>query len=132
MSETQRITVTSGAGSDLVGQGVDVTTANRQNVSTVVAQGTNNKALNVDWPANKLEALFIMVTVDSTLYVNAPSGGSPTDTLPLKANKPAVWYKDSGLPNPITGTAGAVTELYLTVPAGPADCTVTVRASIDI
>ncbi len=132
MSERQSLTLTSGAGSDLAGAQYNVDSDALSRVSTTVPDNTTNQPLGLDWAANKLTAFFMTVSVDCTLKVNSTS--SPTDTIPLKAGVPLVWIKDAGGPALFTGTAGAVTELYLTVPAGdpdPVDCDVVVRASID-
>lgn len=134
MSLPHSLTVTWGAGSDLIGTLVSVDADSEHNVSYSIPNDTENQPLNLDWGTDKLQALFISVSRDCTLYVNAASTGSPTDTISLKADVPFSWIKDSGMPEPFVGTAGAVTELYVTVPddAELGDCDIEVRAAVDL
>lgn len=134
MSLTNKVQLVWGAGSDMVSGQFAVPSDSLQEVDRVVTNGTNNFALGLHWAATKLKAIIITVTKDCTLYVNDVSGGSPTDTIPLKADCPFMWVKEGGAPSPIAGTAGAVTNAYLTVPSSTpaADCEVVVRAAVDL
>jgi hypothetical protein len=131
---THRLTQTWGAGSSLIGTDVNVTADSEQNVSAVIPDAAANQNLSLAWPAGKLRSLVIVVSKDCDLYVNAPSGGSPTDHLELKAGVPLVWMEDSGARSPIIGTAGAVSAVYVSVPTTDpvADCTFNLRAAVDL
>ena len=126
-----RYALTYGAGGDLIGTAVEVTSDSEQNISVVVPNNTADFALGVDWPANKLQDIIITVSKDCTLEVNSAS--APTDTLQLKAGVPFVWLKSAGGPSPFAGTAGAITGMFVTVPTSDpvADCTFNLRTGVD-
>ena len=55
----------------------------------------------------------------------------PTDTIVLKANTPWVWTRDSGITFPLTGTAGAFTNFYISNPHATLEATAQVRGVAD-
>lgn len=132
MSITHRQTPTWGAGATLLGRAVDTTADTEQNVSVSIPNNTTDQALGVDWAADKLKSLYIIASRDCTLEVN--SGSAPTDTISLTANVALNWLKSAGGREPFAGTAGAVTNMYVTVPdvSGGAACEFELRAAVDL
>lgn len=134
MSITHKIDVAFVGGGANAADTVTVAAATEQNVSALIPDNTTNQALNVDWAAGKLQSFYLRVSSDCTLYVNNPSGGGPTDTIQLKAGYPIAWSKLSGVREPFVGTAGAVTNMYITTPNQTPDVAVQVelRAAVDL
>lgn len=134
MSVVHQIPVNWGVGSGALVKIVSVSADSEKNISDTIPNATNNQNLNIAWAAGKLKSLYIKVSSAATLYVNAPSGGSPTDTISLDPDCPFCWIAESGARIPFVGTAGAVTALYLTVPDSEpdADCDLELRSAIDL
>lgn len=90
-------------------------TGNNLVIATIsVPTSTTNQENAVAFDAEKLDSIIITTTADVTMYTNAASGGSPDDTITLKAGKPFVWFKDNGITRPIDGNSGAITSLFFT------------------
>lgn len=133
MSVVHNIALNWGLGSNLLSGPVVVMADQGQVVSTSIVANTANKQLDIAWAQAKLQSLYILASQNCTLYINAPSGGSPTDTIALTAGIPYVWLAGSGVKYPITGTSGAVTSAYVTTPATPTTpCDFELRAAIDL
>ncbi|AWM40311.1 hypothetical protein GobsT_12200 [Gemmata obscuriglobus] len=114
MPFTHSISLTWGAGGDLIGTAVSKTGGIEQNFSLGLGTVTH-QLIDLEWAAAKLLAIFIVVDADCTLKLN--SSGSPTDTIALKPGAPFCWVRDSGVAYPFVGTAGAVTAGYVTTAA---------------
>lgn len=124
MAFTHRNTLTWGSGGEMIGDDVNTTGDTEQNISVTLADNSANTAIDLQFAADTLKAITISVDNDCTLYINDVSGGSPTDTIALKSGIPFVWLALSGVPYPFTGTAGAVTAGYVTVPNSTPDAAV--------
>lgn len=109
-----------------------VTLTGDSNISTTPAllASTANQQVNCNFTVSRLKSLLLLSDITCTVYVNAASTGSPTDTITLTANKPWFWYDGSGITCPIAGTAGVVSNLYVTV-AGAVAGTLKIRATVD-
>lgn len=133
MSVVHNIAQNFGLGSSLISGPVVITADQGQAVSASIPASTLNKQLDIAWAQAKLQSLYILASQNCTLYINAPSTGSPTDTIALIAGIPYVWLAQSGVKYPITGTSGAVTSAYVTTPATPTTpCDFELRAAIDL
>lgn len=126
MSIEHNVSLTWGAGGDLIGTEVTKTGSVETNLSLALGVVTN-QLIDLEWAQTKLLSIFITVNQDTTLKIN--SSGSPTDTITLKAGTPFCWVKDSGVPYPFVGTAGAVTAGYLTTTVAT---NVEIRALLDL
>ncbi len=63
----------------------------------------------------KLKSFFIMATKDMTVYTNDVSGGSPQETIHLKANDPISWrLSASSIGAAASPFGGNVTVIYVT------------------
>jgi hypothetical protein len=100
---------------------VEVTGDTEINVPDLtVAAADTDEAVTIGIDVSELQSAYITSDKDVTLKTN--STGSPADTLTIKANKPLVWYKDSGQANPFTSGTD-VTSLHF-ANAGAADAVV--------
>lgn len=86
-----------------------------------VAIAANNFLVGVSIDVSELEAIYINSTQDLTLETN--SGGSPQETIALKANVPLAWFANGYFAVPF---AGDVTGFYFTNGSGVA-ADVTIR-----
>lgn len=129
---THKITQSWGAGGELIGGSRTITGDTEQNVSISIPDNTADEALNVDWAAGKLRSFFLLADNDCTLEINSPS--APTDTIQLTGGVPVMWDAENGLPEPWDGTAGAITNMYITTPNATPDVAVQVelRALVDL
>lgn len=87
-------------------------------LSTTIATGVSNRQYTLAFTSTTTSVIYLYSSQDVTVYVNDASSGSPTDTIALNAAEPYVWVVDSGIAFPLTGTAGAITSLYITNASG--------------
>jgi hypothetical protein len=134
MSISQTYKVYWGAGNQLLGSSYVLSAQSEQNVSVDLANNSQNTPLDIAWAEANLVTLIIIVSAPCTLYINGQSGGSPTDTIALTPNVPFIWFQASGTKYPFTGTGGAVTSAFVTVPnSSPAqDSQFDLRALVNI
>jgi hypothetical protein len=131
VTTTWSITETS-EGAGLGGsQAVTVTGDDVISGTYALAAATANQNIIKPLTIANIKALIILATVDCTVYVNDPSGGSPTQTITLKANNPWEWHANSGKSIGLTGTAGEITDWYVSV-AGASAGTIKFRGVQDV
>jgi hypothetical protein len=99
--------------------------ANTSVISNFTGTNSATTQVHLDWTNANLQVFYALSDQDLTLKTN--SSGSPQDTITLHANKPFVWYKNSGITNPF---AGNVTTTYWTN-GGLVDANVQVRILTD-
>lgn len=87
---------------DETAEGVDI-------IDISLSANQTDKQIDMELTTAGLGAIIIVVSQDMTLETNSSS--TPADTFALKANRPFVWVKNTGLPNPFTAN---VTTAYLT------------------
>lgn len=90
-----------------------------------IADAVTNGQINVALDVSKIIAICINSTKDVTFETN--SGGSPDDTISLKANVPYIWHNQS-YHTLLLGTD--VTAVFITNASGAA-ATVTIEALVD-
>ncbi len=77
-----------------------------------VAAGASNATTGIAFNGTNLQAIELISTQNCTLYVNAPSGGSPFATINLKAGIPYTWSASKAqISNPLNTN---VTQIYVT------------------
>lgn len=103
--------VTSSAGGGVTGTWTDI--GNTEVVPSVpIPAGSTNFATNIAFNGANLQAIELLSDQNLTLYVNAPSGGSPFTTINLKAGIPYTWSNSAGqIANPLNVN---VTQIYAT------------------
>lgn len=114
MSVTHKITQTWLSGNNTLAVQVTNTNSAEVNISDTVSTSGTNVEYGVPFTITNLKCIYISSTRDMTLYVNAASTGSPTDTITLTANRPFVWQESTGIEVPFVGTAGVVTKFFFT------------------
>jgi len=85
---------------------------------------TTNLEKEIVFDPADLAQIIITTTADVTMYTNAASGGSPDETITLKAGYPFVWIKNSGITIPL-GTP--ITSLFFTNASGVNAAVVRIR-----
>jgi hypothetical protein len=111
MSITHRVTNTYNDTSNTTIQQVVVVTADtEQNYDFTLATGTNVE-LHLAFTVANLQSLCFSASTACTLYTNAPSTGSPQDTIPLVAGQVLTWALANGGTCPFSSN---VTAIYVT------------------
>jgi hypothetical protein len=72
-----------------------------------------------------LQSVYLLSNVDVTIKTNDAT--TPASTINLKANKPILWFVDSGYTNPFTAD---VTQLFVSN-AGTVDAVVQLRSLVN-
>lgn len=109
---------------------VEVTGDALISMTPVITGSTSNVEVSLAFVIANVKGLSFLCDKDITIEIN--DSGSPTDTITLTAEKPWVWYLGSGiaLSDLITGTAGAVTKIFVNNPT-PGNATLKIRGCHD-
>lgn len=116
MSVSYIVTQSVRIGNNTVSYSVTKTNEGEQTLSTTIATGVTNREYSLAFTTTNVDVLYLYSSQDVTLKTN--DSGSPADTITLDAANPLVWVKDSGVPFPLDGTAGAITKLFVTNASG--------------
>ncbi len=109
-TQTQTIQVNSG-GRNLTAEN-NYSKEGHEGRSVSVPESSTDLEVAIELDVTQMEAFYLLSDVDMTLETN--DGGSPVDTIALKAGKPLVWARDGYYPNPFTVD---VTAFFLTTGA---------------
>ena len=112
MSIVHKVTQTWISGNNTLAVQATNTSNAEINISDTVAASGTHVEYTVAFTITNLECIYISSTTDMTLKTNET--GSPDDTILLKANRPFVWMKNSGITVPFVGDSGAITKFYFT------------------
>lgn len=85
----------------------------RSTLDTTVADSVSDQLAVISIDVSVIQSIIILSTQNLTLETN--SGGSPIDTIALKANVPYVWNTDQYFTNTLDTD---VTAMYLTNASG--------------
>lgn len=111
------------SGNESVSQEESPSADSETNLDVAVPDASADLQANVAIDISELASLFISADQDLTIYTNDAAGGSPDDTIALKANKALVWTPNCGYSNPLSAD---VTALYITNASG-VDTTLQIR-----
>lgn len=84
-----------------------------QHVTDTVPASTTDRQVNCAIDVSGLQGIYILA--DGDLALEANSGSAADYTLTITGDKPFVWYKGSGITNPLTDDT---TEFYVTNAGG--------------
>lgn len=115
----------SGSGTPLSAS-VVVSSEGEDNREVTVPLATNDVEVAIAFVLASLKSIYILSDKDVTLETNSAS--APDNTFALKANKPFVWYSDSGVLNPFL--TNPVTKFFFSN-AGAANATVKIKCLKD-
>lgn len=94
-------------------QASTITADKRTTIHTAIANAVTDGLHELAVDVSQVKAVFILSDQDITLETN--SGGSPANTLALKANVPYVWFTNK--PQALVFTSD-ITALYITNASG--------------
>ena len=94
-------------------QATTITADKRTTLHTAIANAVTDGLHELAVDVSQVKAVFILSDQDLTLETN--SGGSPANTLALKANVPYIWYTNK--PQALVFTTD-ITALYITNASG--------------
>jgi hypothetical protein len=132
MSATARVSQSVNFGAGSIGGTVALVESDLIEYVEVELLASGERQVDVVVDVSAVQLYAIEADQDCTVRTNDDSGGSPTDTIALKAKQPLIWR--SGDPNGRKFLGGAshdtdITALYVTV--GGEDTTVKFGALID-
>lgn len=98
------------SGRTVESQSITLTGSRFIEIDEEIAANQTDKQVAIAFTYADLVYIYLVADQDCTVETNATdaTGGQ---TITLKANKPLVWYKDSGITNPISAN---VTRFYVT------------------
>jgi hypothetical protein len=107
---THAVTITwTSNNAGLLQSSVTLTGQEENNLGFSLPGSTTNELHSLAFLVAKLVLFLVYSDQDITIKTN--SSGSPQETLTIKAGKPFLWYKNSGVTIPF---AGNVTAAYFT------------------
>ncbi|QDT95553.1 hypothetical protein [Gimesia aquarii] len=112
---TQNINLDWSAGVDSVSKRITITADGEANVEVEIPDASTDLEVVISIDFSALKLLFMVADQDLTIETN--NGTTPDDTISLTADKPLVWFEQSGYSNPLTMD---VTNMFVTNNSGSA------------